>query len=159
MSLCFLLKFILFSLSVKQDFVCQKELLINEMKYFADYLSNETDKWEDVDISVHCDVYIFDWLMRYVKQESVSAEDKPKLGNIVSVIHLFSFQIQCNMIKYENSNFNCEARSNTSPCISFQFVCLLHLQCCNFQTIPCYALIISSFLQIYTIGCLFVFTK
>ncbi|XP_065054797.1 SANT and BTB domain regulator of class switch recombination-like isoform X2 [Rhopilema esculentum] len=74
--------------NVKQDFVCQKELLINEMKYFADYLSNETDKWEDVDISVHCDVYIFDWLMRYVKQESVSVEDKPKLepSNVISIL-------------------------------------------------------------------------
>ena len=50
------------------------------MKYFADYLSTESDKWEDVDISVHCDVHIFDWLIRYVKQGVESSDEKPKLG-------------------------------------------------------------------------------
>jgi hypothetical protein len=49
------------------------------MKYFAEYLSTDAQRWEEVDISVHCDVQIFEWLMRYVKRSDVS--DKPKLGN------------------------------------------------------------------------------
>ena len=65
---------------MKQDFSCPRDLLIEEMKYFADYLSNDTDRWEDVDISVHCDVLIFDWLMKYVKQRYGRSMEAPKLG-------------------------------------------------------------------------------
>jgi len=56
------------------------------MKYFQDYLSCDTDKWEDVDISVHCDIKIFDWLITYVKNEN--DEEQPKLGtnNVVSIL-------------------------------------------------------------------------
>jgi len=56
------------------------------MRYFAEYLSVEAQRWEEVDISVHCDVQIFDWLMKYVKRrlhdknKSTSEERKPKLG-------------------------------------------------------------------------------
>ena len=69
---------------VKQDFQCPRDLLIHEMRYFAEYLSVDAQRWEEVDISVHCDVQIFDWLMRYVKRSLVNKgkpeERKPKLG-------------------------------------------------------------------------------
>ena len=70
---------------MKQDFNCPRDLLIKEMRYFAEYLSVEAQRWEEVDISVHCDVQIFDWLMRYVKKGIVEkgkkSEDRPpKLG-------------------------------------------------------------------------------
>ena len=42
------------------------------MKYFEKYLS-DSNSFEDIDISVHCDVQIFDWLMKYI-----SAHDKRK---------------------------------------------------------------------------------
>ncbi|XP_060598955.1 SANT and BTB domain regulator of class switch recombination-like isoform X3 [Ruditapes philippinarum] len=64
--------------SLKQDFQCPRDLLVQEMKYFAEYLSTDAQRWEEVDISVHCDVQIFEWLMRYVKRSDVS--DKPKLA-------------------------------------------------------------------------------
>lgn len=38
------------------------------MRYFADYLSSEAQLWDEVDISVHCDISVFEWLMRYTKQ-------------------------------------------------------------------------------------------
>lgn len=50
------------------------------MKYFAEYLSTDAQRWEEVDISVHCDVQIFDWLMKYVKRGSKDVPDKPRLG-------------------------------------------------------------------------------
>lgn len=50
------------------------------MKYFAEYLSTDAQRWEEVDISVHCDVQIFDWLMKYVKRGSRDVPEKPKLG-------------------------------------------------------------------------------
>ena len=53
---------------VKRDFVCPRETLIREMHYFAEYLSSDTQLWDEVDISVHCDVPVFDWLMRYTKR-------------------------------------------------------------------------------------------
>ena len=44
----------------------RRDLLITHMKYFEKYLTESTSV-EDIDISVHCDVKIFDWLMRYLK--------------------------------------------------------------------------------------------
>eukprot|EP00128_Syssomonas_multiformis_P001841 Colp12_sorted_trinity150504_noHs@30667 len=51
--------------NVNQYFKCKRDILLREMEYFKGYLS-EKRRWEDVDISVHCDVKIFEWLMEYV---------------------------------------------------------------------------------------------
>ncbi|XP_064392839.1 SANT and BTB domain regulator of class switch recombination-like [Halichondria panicea] len=54
---------------LKKDFMCPREILVREMHYFAEYLSSsDTQLWDEVDISVHCDVPVFDWLMRYTKR-------------------------------------------------------------------------------------------
>ncbi len=34
-------------------------------QYFKTHIS-EDGAWDDMDISVHCDVYIFQWLMAYI---------------------------------------------------------------------------------------------
>ncbi|XP_074845565.1 SANT and BTB domain regulator of class switch recombination isoform X2 [Carettochelys insculpta] len=76
--------------NLKEDFVCPRDLLISEMKYFAEYLSVDAQRWEEVDISVHCDVHIFDWLMRYVKRNTKEYEvhETPTLepGNVISIL-------------------------------------------------------------------------
>ena len=41
---------------------------MREMKYFAEYLLPSNQNVEDMDISVHCDITVFDWLMRYTKR-------------------------------------------------------------------------------------------
>ena len=51
---------------VNKDFTCEKDLLVNHMKYFEKYLTEATSV-DDIDISVHCDIKIFEWLMRYLK--------------------------------------------------------------------------------------------
>ncbi|XP_069030876.1 SANT and BTB domain regulator of class switch recombination isoform X3 [Embiotoca jacksoni] len=68
--------------NLKQDFTCPRDLLVKEMRYFAEYLTVDAQRWEEVDISVHCDVQIFDWLMNYVRRNSVGGgiKDKPRLG-------------------------------------------------------------------------------
>lgn len=68
--------------NLKEDFICPRDLLISEMKYFAEYLSVDAQRWEEVDISVHCDVHIFDWLIRYVKRNTKEYEvyEMPILG-------------------------------------------------------------------------------
>ena len=65
---------------VKQDFTCPRDLLVQEMRYFAEYLSTDTQRMEEVDISVHCDVQIFDWLMKYVKKTTRETTSSPSLG-------------------------------------------------------------------------------
>ena len=41
---------------------------MREMRYFSEYLSSDTQHWDEVDISVHCDIPVFEWLMRYAKR-------------------------------------------------------------------------------------------
>uniref|UniRef100_A0A8B9IJM8 KIAA1841 n=1 Tax=Anser cygnoides TaxID=8845 RepID=A0A8B9IJM8_ANSCY len=76
--------------NLKEDFVCPRDLLISEMKYFAEYLSVDAQRWEEVDISVHCDVHIFDWLIRYVKRNTKDCEanEMPTLepANVISIL-------------------------------------------------------------------------
>ncbi|XP_047458198.1 SANT and BTB domain regulator of class switch recombination isoform X2 [Mugil cephalus] len=76
--------------NLKQDFTCPRDLLVKEMRYFAEYLSVDAQRWEEVDISVHCDVQIFDWLMNYVRRNSAGEgnKDKPRLepSNVISIL-------------------------------------------------------------------------
>uniref|UniRef100_A0A672KCF6 SANT and BTB domain regulator of CSR n=1 Tax=Sinocyclocheilus grahami TaxID=75366 RepID=A0A672KCF6_SINGR len=79
--------------NLKQDFVCPRNLLVKEMRYFEEYLSVDPQRWDEVDISVHCDVQIFDWLMNYVKSHNTEHwhgiyMDKPKLepSNVISIL-------------------------------------------------------------------------
>uniref|UniRef100_UPI0037E976D2 SANT and BTB domain regulator of class switch recombination isoform X1 n=1 Tax=Semicossyphus pulcher TaxID=241346 RepID=UPI0037E976D2 len=76
--------------NLKQDFTCPRDLLVKEMRYFAEYLSVDSQRWEEVDISVHCDVQIFDWLMNYVRRNSAGggSKDKPRLepSNVISIL-------------------------------------------------------------------------
>lgn len=67
---------------VKKDFSCPRQVLVREMKYFAEYLSDsDMQRADDVDISVHCDVTIFEWLMTYVKRHlDGNSNGVPKLG-------------------------------------------------------------------------------
>lgn len=74
---------------VNKDFTCEKDLLVNHMKYFEKYLTEATSV-DDIDISVHCDIKIFEWLMRYLKQKEseIVEEGGPKLDikNVISIL-------------------------------------------------------------------------
>ncbi|CAK8682712.1 SANT and BTB domain regulator of class switch recombination-like [Clavelina lepadiformis] len=76
--------------NLKQDFDCPRDLLVQEMKYFAEYLSVDSQRLEEVDISVHCDIHIFDWLMRYVKRDTelIDEANVPRLdpNNVISIL-------------------------------------------------------------------------
>ncbi len=76
------------SKTLKRQFSCNRLLLIREMRYFADYLKDEPDQAEEVDISVHCDIDIFQWLMLFVHRRS-SAE-LPELEPRIAVSILIS---------------------------------------------------------------------
>lgn len=77
--------------TITRDFVCQQGLLVSKMGYFADVTAGQ--RLEDMDISVHCDVQIFEWLMRWVKRESIEPELWPQLDatNVVPILVSASF--------------------------------------------------------------------
>ena len=68
---------------LNKDFECEKELLVDSMKYFEKYLRSSTSL-DDIDISVHCDVKIFEWLMKYIK----ATIDRPpiEVKNVISIL-------------------------------------------------------------------------
>lgn len=78
--------------NVSRDFTCSQKLLVSKMGYFADITSGQ--KLEDMDISVHCDLDIFDWLIKWVKKETIASQENwPKLsaGNVIPVLVSASF--------------------------------------------------------------------
>ncbi|CAH2240432.1 jg6176, partial [Pararge aegeria aegeria] len=96
---------------LKKDFRCAQKLLVAKMGYFADVTAGQ--RLEDMDISVHCDIQvrylhavsaggglsrrvcrqIFEWLMRWVKRDSILVADWPLLDahNVVPILVSASF--------------------------------------------------------------------
>ena len=68
---------------MNKDFKCDKQLLITNMKYFEKYLS-DSKTLDDIDISVHCDINIFDWLMRYIHRKEPTIEIKNSVSILIS---------------------------------------------------------------------------
>eukprot|EP01137_Pigoraptor_chileana_P005603 Opistho-2@48885 len=81
---------------VTQDFLCDRIILTREMRYFASYLS-EKGKGDELDISVHCDIKIFDWLMKYI--HAPNEDDRPNLDaqNVVSILISSDFLLMPNL--------------------------------------------------------------
>lgn len=53
------------------------------MKYFEKYLC-DSKNLDDIDISVHCDVNIFDWLMKYVHKKEPKFDVKNSISILIS---------------------------------------------------------------------------
>lgn len=75
-------------------------MLAQEMKYFAEYLSDATSA-EDIDISVHCDVNIFAWLMNYVKLKHGAATLGDSAPPTLSTKNVVSILISSDFLKME----------------------------------------------------------
>ena len=61
--------------------MCPRDILVQEMHYFEEYLSSDTQLWDEVDISVHCDVPVFEWLMKYTKRGMLEGPCGEKLSS------------------------------------------------------------------------------
>ena len=90
--------------TVKQDFACSRDVLVREMEYFAEYLT--PDSLAEMDISVHCDIAIFDWLMRYTKRglkEGPGGETlpEPQEAPQLDVTNISSILISSDFLKME----------------------------------------------------------
>ena len=49
---------------IKKDIKCKWAMLLKHMKYFEHYLKKENSV-DLIDISIQCDIKIFDWLLRF----------------------------------------------------------------------------------------------
>ncbi|KAG8227867.1 hypothetical protein J437_LFUL008660 [Ladona fulva] len=106
--------------NLKKKFKCPQKLLVSKMGYFAEVTSGQ--KLEDMDISVHCDLNIFEWLMKWVRKDSLPEENWPQLdaGNVVSILVSASFlqmhplENDCLTFLHDNSNEILKTSSNLS---------------------------------------------
>ena len=78
----------------KRDFTCPQDLLLEQMGYFKDLTSGQS--LEDVDISVHCDILIFEWLMAWIKHSGGGqpAEDASEQVDEIHVLRRASKEIR-----------------------------------------------------------------
>ncbi|XP_035912413.1 uncharacterized protein KIAA1841 homolog [Anopheles stephensi] len=105
-----------------RDFSCPQKLLITKMGYFADVTAGQ--RLEDMDISVHCDLQIFEWLMKWVKKESVAQDEWPALDptNVIPILVSASF-LQMEPLLLDCLSF-CHARLNEVVKASANLACL-----------------------------------
>lgn len=68
------------SKSEKRDFTFSRSLLVKYMKYFDKCLKKISDQ-DEIDISIHCDAVIFEWLLNYIF--SMEEFEKKQQGNKV----------------------------------------------------------------------------
>jgi hypothetical protein len=58
------------------DFTCSRSEIVQHMKYFERFLGDSAVQScdpDDVDISVHCDISVFEWLVKYMRSPHTSA--------------------------------------------------------------------------------------
>ena len=88
-----------------KDFKCDRTLLLNNMKYFDKYLA-DSKNIDDIDISVHCDINIFDWLMRYVHRKEPKLEIKNSVSILISSDFLQMKGLVEESVQYVAKNLN-----------------------------------------------------
>ena len=55
------------------------------MKYFEKFLKGASSI-DDIDISVHCDINIFEWLMKYLKSPKPELRPQLEVNNVISIL-------------------------------------------------------------------------
>eukprot|EP00731_Ephydatia_muelleri_P023036 Em0015g619a len=109
--------------AVKKDFACPRDILVREMRYFAQYLLPGNKDVEDMDISVHCDIAVFDWLMRYTKRgmrEGPMGETlpQPQEAPKLDVTHVASILISSDFLQMETLILSLNASNISSNLIA-----------------------------------------
>ena len=69
----------------KRDFTFSRSLLVKYMKYFDRCLKKISDN-DEIDISIHCDAVIFEWLLNYIfamEEYEKKQNDKEKFNRAV----------------------------------------------------------------------------
>lgn len=71
---------------ITRDFCCRRDTLVSHMKYFEHFLVETEGGYEDIDISVHCDIDIFEWLMAYIH----NPQSPPQMDKTIVISILIS---------------------------------------------------------------------
>jgi hypothetical protein len=66
-----------------KDFRCQFGILLKYMKYFESALKS-MNEGDDFDISVHCDIKIFEWLLLYIEFREKETRPDVKFFEVVN---------------------------------------------------------------------------
>jgi hypothetical protein len=74
------------SRNTTKDFCCKRNILVKHMEYFDKFLAENENGYDDIDISVHCDIEIFEWLMCYIHEP----DNPPTLDRAIVVSILIS---------------------------------------------------------------------
>ncbi len=67
----------------QKDFRCQFGILLKYMKYFESALKS-MNEGDDFDISVHCDIKIFEWLLLYIEFKEKEHDPRIRFFEIVN---------------------------------------------------------------------------
>lgn len=97
--------------NVKKDFECDKNTLVTQMKYFEKLQpsgAGQGTALEDLDIAVHCDIQIFEWLMRYLQNPQAQGK-MLEMNNVISILisaeYLQMPQLIDECVKFMKKNF------------------------------------------------------
>ncbi|CAG7837862.1 unnamed protein product [Allacma fusca] len=97
------------SKGIREDFYCQQALLTREMGYFT-RVTVKGQRLRDMDISVHCDIAVFDWLMKWVYHRDNDSSKPPLLepSNVIGLVvsadflQMSALVSECLVYTYEN---------------------------------------------------------
>lgn len=73
----------------KAVFTCEGQLLVTNMRYFHVYLG-PLPPGQDTEISVHCEISVFDWLLKFIKAEVVADRPPLHVDNCLQVLLFFA---------------------------------------------------------------------
>ncbi|XP_055686817.1 SANT and BTB domain regulator of class switch recombination [Lutzomyia longipalpis] len=108
--------------NISRDFTCPQKLLVSKMGYFPEVTAGQ--RLEDMDISVHCDIQIFEWLMKWVKRDTMPQPEWPTLDpfNVIPILVSASF-LQMEPLLLDCLSF-CHARLSDIVKASANLSCL-----------------------------------
>ncbi|KAJ3160212.1 hypothetical protein HDU86_001048 [Geranomyces michiganensis] len=93
------------SKNAKRDFYCQRTLLLRQMTYFTSYLhAHSLDT--TVEIDVHCDIEVFEWLMSYISRKRPFFEPRIALSILISSNFLQMTALEDLCIRYIHENLD-----------------------------------------------------
>ena len=104
--------------SLTKNFICPASLLLSSMTYFRDNLSSYQDNWQEIDISVHCDLQVFSWLMEYILSSSTRPPPRLDAKRVFSVLVSSEYLGMPNLVNtcihYISENINAVLAMHTS---------------------------------------------
>ncbi|KAJ3324381.1 hypothetical protein HDU76_013411 [Blyttiomyces sp. JEL0837] len=91
--------------NAKKDFFCKQHVLLREMKYFSEYLTDKTTRGH-VDIDVHCDIEVFEWLMAYITRQRPALEPRTAISILISSNFLQMQGLEDVCLEYVHDHIN-----------------------------------------------------